>query len=103
MIERVDGDLLALANFLSRFVINVAGNVLLLIGVLIILAIVDLRIAGAVLAYLAVGMLAMVCGPFLENQSPDQRGCLWAARAAAFQHGRYPFHRCGVLQHPQAA
>lgn len=60
MIERIDGDLLSLANFFSRFVINILGNVLLLFGVLIILAWIDVRIAGAVLAYLGIGILAMV-------------------------------------------
>lgn len=60
MIERVDGDLLALANFFSRFVINVAGNMLLLLGVIATLATIDLRIAGAILAYLGIGMLAML-------------------------------------------
>lgn len=60
MIERIDGDLLSLANFFSRFVINILGNVLLLFGVLIILARIDVRIAGAVLAYLGIGILAMV-------------------------------------------
>lgn len=60
MIERIDGDLLSLANFFSRFVINILGNVLLLFGVLILLAWIDVRIAGAVLAYLGIGILAMV-------------------------------------------
>jgi ATP-binding cassette subfamily B protein len=59
MIERIDGDLLALANFFSRFIINVVGNVLLLAGVLVILAFIDVRISLAVLAYLGVGLGAM--------------------------------------------
>src|SRR3972149_10368255 len=44
MIERIDGDVLALANFFSRFVIRILGNVLLLVGVLLVLAFVDWRI-----------------------------------------------------------
>jgi ATP-binding cassette, subfamily B, bacterial len=38
LIERVDGDVTALANFFSRFVVNVLGNILLLIGVLVVVA-----------------------------------------------------------------
>jgi len=38
LIERVDGDVTALANFFSRFVVNVLGNVVLLIGILIVVA-----------------------------------------------------------------
>ena len=37
LIERVDGDVFTLANFFSRFVINVLGNLLLTIGVVVIL------------------------------------------------------------------
>ncbi len=41
LIERVDGDISALANFFSQFVIKVLGNLLLLFGVLIVLSIQD--------------------------------------------------------------
>jgi ATP-binding cassette subfamily B protein len=37
LIERVDGDVTALANFFSQFIIKVVGNLLLLFGVLIVL------------------------------------------------------------------
>ncbi len=37
LIERVDGDVTALANFFSRFVLLVAGNAVLLVGVLVLL------------------------------------------------------------------
>jgi ATP-binding cassette subfamily B protein len=38
LIERVDGDVTALANFFSRFMVNVMGSVILLIGVLVVVA-----------------------------------------------------------------
>lgn len=38
MIERIDGDVTALANFLTNFVLQVVGNFAFLIGVLIVLA-----------------------------------------------------------------
>ena len=37
MIERIDGDVLGLANFFSQFVIQVLGNVFLLVGILVLL------------------------------------------------------------------
>ncbi len=51
MIERVDGDVTALANFFSQFVIQVLGNVLLLIGVLVLLFQVDWRVGLALSAF----------------------------------------------------
>jgi len=38
MIERVDGDVTALATFFSRFVVNMLGSLVLLIGVLVVVA-----------------------------------------------------------------
>ncbi len=44
LIERIDGDVTALANFFSQLVIQVLGNLLLLIGVLVVLWGIDWRI-----------------------------------------------------------
>jgi ATP-binding cassette subfamily B protein len=52
LIERIDGDVTAMANFFSQFVIRVVGNVILMFGVLIVLLIEDYRI-GVVLTALA--------------------------------------------------
>ena len=52
LIERIDGDVTALANFFSQFVVRVLGNVILMLGVLIVLLIEDYRI-GAVMTVLA--------------------------------------------------
>lgn len=60
MIERIDGDILNLANFFSRFVIRVLGNVLLLVGVLVVLAFVDWRITLALLSYIVLGLGGLV-------------------------------------------
>jgi ATP-binding cassette subfamily B protein len=43
MIERIDGDITALSNFFSRFFIVIAGNFLLLIGILIVVFFEDWR------------------------------------------------------------
>ena len=48
MIERVDGDVALLGNFFSRFVVNLLGNAVLLIGVLVVLTAIDWRVGLAV-------------------------------------------------------
>ena len=62
LIERVDGDVTALAAFFSRFVVNVFGNVLLLVGILVVVAREDLR-AGLALAAFAVVAVFVMAGP----------------------------------------
>ncbi len=56
LIERLDGDVTALANFFSRFVIYVVGNVVLLAGVVLLLGREDARI-GLETAVFAVAIL----------------------------------------------
>ncbi len=51
MIERVDGDVNELSNFFSQFVIQIAGNLLLLVGVLAMLFREDWRIGAAFLGF----------------------------------------------------
>ncbi len=59
LIERVDGDVATLSNFFSRFVVNLLGNALLLLGVLILLYQIEPRV-GAALTLFAVITLAVV-------------------------------------------
>lgn len=59
LIERIDGDITALANFFSQFVIRILGALLLVIGVLALLAIEDYRVGLAELIY-AVGALTVL-------------------------------------------
>ncbi|HEY8456771.1 MAG TPA: ABC transporter ATP-binding protein [Actinopolymorphaceae bacterium] len=51
MIERVDGDVVALAEFVVAFLLDVVASMLLLVGVLAVVLTVDLRIGGILLAY----------------------------------------------------
>jgi ATP-binding cassette, subfamily B, bacterial len=62
LIERVDGDVFTLGNFFSRFIINIIGNVLLTIGVILILLRIDWKIgvAIAVAAVVTIGMLMLI-------------------------------------------
>jgi ATP-binding cassette, subfamily B, bacterial len=61
LIERIDGDVTALANFFSQFVVRVLGNVILMLGVLIVLLIEDVRI-GAVMTVLAAVLFFALIG-----------------------------------------
>jgi ATP-binding cassette subfamily B protein len=51
MIERVDGDVNELSNFFSQFVIQILGNALLLVGVLVMLFLEDWRIGASFLVF----------------------------------------------------
>ncbi|HEV2250969.1 MAG TPA: ABC transporter ATP-binding protein [Candidatus Limnocylindria bacterium] len=59
LIERIDGDVTALAAFFSRFIVNVLGNAVLLAGVLVVVSLEDWRAGLAFTAFVivAVGML----------------------------------------------
>jgi ABC-type multidrug transport system fused ATPase/permease subunit len=59
MIERIDGDINALSNFFSQFVIQVFGNSLLLIGVLVLLFREDWRVGAALGAFAAIALVAL--------------------------------------------
>ncbi|HYP20907.1 MAG TPA: ABC transporter ATP-binding protein [Chloroflexia bacterium] len=61
LIERIDGDVTALANFFSQFVVQILGSVLLLLGVLAVLWTIDWR-AGAALTVFAVVTLGAMLG-----------------------------------------
>jgi len=59
MIERIDGDVNALSNFFSQFAIAMAGNVLLLIGALILLFVTDWRAGAAIAAFAVVAIVVI--------------------------------------------
>jgi ABC-type multidrug transport system fused ATPase/permease subunit len=59
MIERIDGDVNALSNFFSQFVIQMAGNALLLVGALILLLVTDWRAGTAIAAFALVALLVI--------------------------------------------
>lgn len=55
LIERTDGDVSTLGNFFARFVVHLAGNALLLVGVLALLFQVDWRVGAVVTVTAALG------------------------------------------------
>jgi ATP-binding cassette, subfamily B, bacterial len=60
LIDRVDGDVGNLSNFFSRFVVDLLGSALLLIGVLIVLFNIDWRVGVALSAFVVVMLLVIL-------------------------------------------
>ncbi|HSJ26620.1 MAG TPA: ABC transporter ATP-binding protein [Acidimicrobiia bacterium] len=60
MIERIDGDVTAVSNFLSRFVVRLLGSALLLIGVVVVSAAQDWRMGAALAGYVAAVLTLMI-------------------------------------------
>ncbi len=60
IIERIDGDVNALSNFFSQFVVGLLSNFVLLAGVLVLLAREDWRIGLAVAAFAVGALLVLV-------------------------------------------
>lgn len=59
MIERIDGDVTNLSNFLSQFVVKVAGSILLIVGILVIVWWEDWRFGLSLSIYTAVVALIL--------------------------------------------
>ena len=59
LIDRVDGDVSLLARFLSRFVVTIVGNALLVIAILVLLMMLDLRIGLALAAVVGIAIFAL--------------------------------------------
>jgi ATP-binding cassette subfamily B protein len=59
MIERIDGDINALSDFFSQFVVQVFGNALLLVGVLVLLFREDWRVGFVLSAFGAIALVAL--------------------------------------------
>ena len=57
MIERIDGDVNALSNFFSQFVVQIVGNAILLVGVLVLLFGTDWRAGTAIAVFSVVALL----------------------------------------------
>jgi ABC-type multidrug transport system fused ATPase/permease subunit len=74
LIERVDGDVAAIAGFFARFVVHVVGSAVFLVGVLALLWRADSRI-GAALTVFALTALAFMTrgGAFVGRQAREAR------------------------------
>jgi ABC-type multidrug transport system fused ATPase/permease subunit len=62
MIERVDGDIVGLADFLAQFVTQAASSALLLAGSLVVVGVQDVRLGAAFFALVAGGLALLIRG-----------------------------------------
>ena len=60
LIERIDGDVTALSNFFSQFVVRVVGNLFLLVGVLIVLYAEDWRIGVGLTGFAVFALVVLI-------------------------------------------
>ena len=60
LIERIDGDVTALSNFFGQFVIHVVGNLVLLVGILLLLFRENLVVGLGISLFAGAALLAMV-------------------------------------------
>lgn len=90
LIERVDGDVTALAEFFAEFVVRVAGNSLLIVAIVLLVAREDLRAGGLIAVYVVVTLVAL----YLVQRVGAQR---WvsARQAWAEQFGFLEEHIAG--------
>jgi ABC-type multidrug transport system fused ATPase/permease subunit len=59
MIERVDGDVVALSEFIVAFLLDVVASGLLLVGAVVLVSVEDLRIGAAIIVYVVVATLVL--------------------------------------------
>ncbi len=59
LIERVDGDVTALARFFSRFVVEIIGGVVLLLGILVLLFLQDVRVGFGYCLFAVIAFLLL--------------------------------------------
>jgi len=60
MIERIDGDVMALSNFFSQFILQVFGNALLVVGVLVVLIWTDWRVSLSLSIFVLITVLILL-------------------------------------------
>ena len=107
LIDRIDGDVTTLAGFFSQFVFQILGNILLLVGVLVLLWYIDWRIGLlmtgiAVLVLWTLRRIQVFVAPTLERRATMQRRSLRLYRGASGGNGGYPLQwRAGI--HPEPA
>ena len=72
LIERIDGDVTALSNFFSQFVVHVVGNLVLLVGILVLLTIESLWIGLVMIVFAAISMVGDAPGPSTRGSLVDR-------------------------------
>jgi ABC-type multidrug transport system fused ATPase/permease subunit len=74
LVERVDGDVSAVADFFSRFVVQVLGNAIFLLGVLLVMFALDWRIGLLMAVFAVVAVVVMTrTGSFVGTRAKEAR------------------------------
>lgn len=74
LVERLDGDVTAIAGFFSRFVVYVVGNALFMLGVLVVVFTFDWRLGAALSLFAVAALLVMTrAGGFVGRRSRAAR------------------------------
>ncbi|RPJ39142.1 MAG: ABC transporter ATP-binding protein, partial [Chloroflexi bacterium] len=60
MIERIDGDVMALSNFFSQFILQVFGNMLLVVGILGVLMLEDWRVSLSLTLFVVITVVVLM-------------------------------------------
>ena len=60
MIERIDGDVMALSNFFSQFILQVFGNSLLILGILVVLLFENWRVSISLGIFVAITVIILL-------------------------------------------
>ncbi len=60
MIERIDGDVMTLANFFSQFIVQVFGNTLLVVGILVVLVREDWRVSLSLAIFVIITLAVLL-------------------------------------------
>jgi len=77
LIQRVDGDITSVSEFLGRVVPRAAGAAFLLVGMVVVLAILDWRLAIGMAAYIAVSIAVVVRSRHRAvSESSDELGAM---------------------------
>lgn len=91
LVERVDGDVSLLSNFLSRFIFLVLGQALLLVGQLVALTIVDWRVGLTLVPFSVLSLMA------LRRLATRGRASYTTLRSAAADLSGFMGERLGAL------
>ncbi len=81
MIERVDGDVVALAELVVAFLLDIVASALLLAGVLVLVTLADVRIGAALVVY---AVLALVVVARLQRRAVPSAAAVRETSAAVF-------------------
>lgn len=75
LIQRVDGDVTSVSDFMGRVIPRAAGAVFTMVGIILVLAIVDWRLAAGMIVYVVVAVWVIVSGRHRAvGESSDEMG-----------------------------